>query len=791
MPRCFHWDGKREGLSALTRVMLQLARIALIVAMSGVFASVAAAANSPVEMILNPERRQDGITRLSSMSRPKGLGVVNQFFKRHSKDAEARRLLMNELASGNDATRGILAAVAAGPSPGLAEEAYRALLQKGYGPLLTADMLRRLAKTKPLSLALISVEQLLAQGDTRMRPLLRKNVRNRRVDMALRVACVRALGEFGGNGSVQFLTMTYQMVQQEGAERTVSLRRALLNALAKRGGVDAAPILIDALRVSDLWETAVENLVQIGEPALPSLRLVLETGDRQVEPGVLAVLFELGGIDSKRFLHMLESTSEATRSRARWILLAFPDPELVPELLKLWKSPSGYPTRSELLDILIPYYSDDSVRKLFSEALQSQESAVVEVALRVIAGMDDKELYADVKALAEDDSRAEVRIRAIEAMVELGLFEGRELLERMLQYEEFEVRKVAAWGLRWLGDPAVTANALWDAKDARHPQMRPLLVHAGAKLAGKNVLLESRPAHYGLVEAFDKEEAYEDADSDRSEIKFRGEVIEIITMGSDDDALVVFLPMQYSDPVSILASMKAVAGDRTVIFFRKKEEQGVAPHRINPVLGRWFQGAAEAVIKAREVEGPVDVMGWSMGAGWATMFCAAKPKRCRTLTLASPMSLDFAFWMRTVPSLVRKLTPAPFVEDVVFLDSVKNRFAKRAWGIYYEQYLSRIQVVDDQGAVELSQMRTPMLYEVPEVPFLDLERTLKKLRSTNTPVTLVVGDDDLFAAEWLAIPKLGEGKGLYLHRVPGAGHFALYESPEESGRLLEEALSAE
>jgi hypothetical protein len=255
------------------------------------------AAADPVQKLLDPVTRADGLASLSSMNKAKALGLMGQFFTRHSDDAEVRRLLMNQLSAGGEKTRALLLTVAVGRRPGLAEEAYRVLLQGGHARLLNTDMLRRLAAGKPLALALISAEQLMLLEDLRVRPIYRRLVRNEKAEMALRVACVRGLGEFGGADAVQFLTRTYQWVPRHGSEHTLALRRALLEALGKRGGVDAVPILIDALRLSDLWDTAVENLVKIGGNALPGLKLVLETGDKQVEPGVLAVLFELGGID--------------------------------------------------------------------------------------------------------------------------------------------------------------------------------------------------------------------------------------------------------------------------------------------------------------------------------------------------------------------------------------------------------------------------------------------------------------------------------------------------------------
>jgi pimeloyl-ACP methyl ester carboxylesterase len=457
-------------------------------------------------------------------------------------------------------------------------------------------------------------------------------------------------------------------------------------------------------------------------------------------------------------------------------------------LLRLWKSQSGYPTRSELLDILVPYYSDERVQELFGQALDSKEVAVVETALRVISGMGDQTFSEQIIEIAEDEPRPEIRIQAIESMVELGLFDARDLLERMLLYEDFQVRKVAAWALRWLGDPTQTAPALWDARDGRHPDLRPLLVHAAAKLAAKTVLTDSRPAHYGVAPNFDVQEVYDEADAVRRDFKFRDETIEIITMGSDDEAVIVFLPLHYSDPAPILQALKDLADDRRVIFFRKKRPQGIAPHRVNLVMGRWFQEAADAILKDLQVTEPVDVLGWSMGSAWATLFCAAKPERCRRLLLASPMSLDFVFWEQTVPQLVRQLMPAPFDEDVVFLESVKNRFARRAWGIYYEQYLGRIQVGDSEASTALTQLRSPMLYKVPEAGFLDVERAFKKLVTNHVGMTVVVGGKDLFSGEWIRAAKLGNGQGVRLHRVPGIGHFALYEDPETTGKLLADGL---
>ena len=749
-------------------------------------------AGNPINLIFDPVTKSDGLKKLTGMSKSKALGLVQGYLKRQSKDSEARRMLMHELADGGAAAQQLLVGVAQGKNESLAMEAYQILLQRGQAKLLADDMLSRLARAKPVSLALVAADQLVELKDKRSRPIFRKLVRDRKQDMVVRVASVRSLGKFGGDGIVRFLTTTYQEVQQQRGSQTLSLRKALLKALAAQGGADAVPILIDALRVSDLWDISVSTLVEIGPSALPNLRLVLETGDREVEPGVLAVLFQLRGIDAKRFLHMLEATDKETRKRAGWILLAFPDERLIPDLVSLWGSPSGYPTRAELLGITVPYYADERVKKLYERGFASEEESVVVQTLTVVSGMGDRSFDKEVLALAEDDTRAAVRVRAIEAMVELGLVEGRDLLERMLQFEEFEVRLVAAWALRWIGAPDKTAPALWDAKDGRHPKLKPLLVHAGARLAGSLVLKNSDPSHYGMVAPFDLEVASDEADVERSEVRYDGETLEIIELGSGDDVAVVFSPLVESDPTPIFAGLQELAEDRKVILFRKKQKVGIAPHQVNRVMGEWLVGAANAILKHRKARGAVDVVGWSMGAAWATMFCEADPSRCRTLQLVSPMSLDTVFWNQTVPRLVKKMTPEPLRQDVVFLESVRNRFAPRAWGLYYEQMLGRVQVSDSVKSVPLTQIHFPFLFQVPEATFLIPQKVLGSLLREKISVSLIFGEEDLFGAEWRTVAhKLNQrkGKGLSLHLVRGAGQLPLYENPEEAGGFLVEGLS--
>ena len=291
-------------------------RIAIVVSIYLSFVPGAQANLDAGRMLLDPATRAQAIEDLNKMNARKAHKSVMEAFGEVSDDAEGRRILLQALPQAGEPGYRSLALIAAGDDIELAEAAYRSLILNRQAKRIHRDMKKRLRSGRPLSLALMAVDHFAKVDLKSVIPLLEKVIPDEGMPIELRSSSIFSLTRLNGSKSTRFLNLVYQRSKMGMSPRHLQLRRTIVLALAQLDTEDSVPTLIDALGVEELWHTAVEALVAMGDKVVPTLRLVLETDDSHVEPGVLAVLFRLGKIDSQRFVRMLASSDDDRRNKA-------------------------------------------------------------------------------------------------------------------------------------------------------------------------------------------------------------------------------------------------------------------------------------------------------------------------------------------------------------------------------------------------------------------------------------------------------------------------------------------
>jgi pimeloyl-ACP methyl ester carboxylesterase/HEAT repeat protein len=756
------------------------------------FLNTAHAASNPGRMLLDPATRVEGMEALNSMGANKAHRSVMVVLAEIQDDEEGRRIMMQTLAQAGEAGYRSLALIATGEDVELAETAYRSLMVAEQSSRIHDDMKRRISEGRPMSLALMAIENFAQTGVKSAVPLFERVIPDESIPIELRTSAIFGLGRLAGPKSTRFLNLVYQRSKLGMTPRHLQLRRTIVMALAQLDTQDSVPTLIDALRVEALWPTAVEALVAMGDKVVPALRLVLETDDTHVEPGVLAVLFRLGKIDSQRFVSMLSSNDSDRRNKARWILSSFPDDQIVSEFIELWNKQTAYPTRMEILDLLALHYKDRRVRKIFEDNLSSPKVELKIRALEIVVGEQDRSFEKIVLDMAENDRLNEMRIRAIDAMVYLGLDHGRTLLERMVQYEDADVIQAAIRGLAWLGNASRSPAALHKTIGLRDSKLLNRLIHTEARLTGQIEVPGASPKHYVNVGRFKAKAALSRFDVDTSVLTVNGEKLRLYRFGSGP-GLIVYLPLPYSSPAVLLAGLKGLGEHRTVVMFQKVGGRNVPPYSVNASVDVWMSRSTEAIKKHMKWKGSVDVLGWSLGAVWATRQCHRNPADCRSLILASPLSLNPEFW-RSSEGLIRANLPSTMVPDFDFLVQRVGQFHPMAYADYYEEFMAGSFFHKGSSAIPLVEAGHPFLIKLPEVPILDITRTLEDLARGAIPVVSIFGDTDPYSNEWfdaLSMLKTNEEIPVTVQIIPEAGHMAVFEQPKSVSSFLERLVEPE
>jgi len=750
----------------------------------------ALAAPNGAEMLLNNASKLDGLKRLQQIPYRSARKQIGALIKSVRTDREALRILIEALGLGGKRGARLLARVSQSRDTELALLAYRKVIALNEAKLLQGDMRRRLrGRSEPVILRQISSVELVKLGDKSIIGQLERIIADDGEAIDLRTQCVLDLAKLRGNKSVRFLNLTYQKSRLGFGPKNLKLRRSLIGALAQMESEDSIPTLIDALRVPELWHSSVDALVRLGDRAVPSLRLVLETSDDYLEPGVLAVLFRLKKIEASRFLHMIRSADQSVRDKARWVLTAFPDPAVVDTLVRHWGENELFPTKREILNLLAPHYAVPKVREIFRKAIALRSPELRRMALAIITSAGDRGREKEILGVAEDDPIEELKIQAIRSMVYLNLTMGKSLLERMLQFESRKVLNVASWALGWVGSPRTTPNRLRLTRKFRHPEIMPQLVRTAARLTGIPWMKNAEPGHYRNIPVFNAKRANKSAGVKTKTVEVNGKEITIGSFGSGD-ALLIFAPLPMSDSSAMLRGLEAVADDRKVIFFYDAKTASTPPYRVNAPMATWMRDAANLALKEHGAPSSVDVAGWSLGATWALRFCAEAPKRCKSLALISPLSTNSKFW-NGVPGMLRASLREHLTSELALLEERRGQFESVAWATHYQRFLARLYMVNPVRAAMLSQSDFPLLFAPSEVSFINVQADLLSLIEEKISITAIFGTMDPMGGDWRdqiqlanAAAKDSSKRAITIQELEKTGHLVLYEEPKKSGKLV-------
>ncbi len=747
--------------------------------------AVASAAPDPSTLIFNPTSRAEALSILYKMPARRADAAISKMFVKTGTDREAQRILVEVLGDAGGLGKRNLARLAAGEDTILAEMAYKTMIARGHARDLTSDMLVRLQPGQPPRLALLALEQLKMYRHPKLRSWLEKIIPSDERPLELRIEAVHTLSETEGEEATRFLNLVYNRSKLGYTPRHLRLRRVIIDALAKLGSIDSIPTLIDALRIKELQHHSVDALVKMGEKVVPRLQLVMKTADPRIEPGVLAVLFRLGRIEPDRFIKMLRSSDRDVRQKAKWILISFPDERLVPTLLRMWESGEAYPTRKELIDLLISHYESPIVVALFQRMLTGPDPAIRSRALEVVVGAQDLRARKSIVAMLEEEPLPELRIQALRAAVFLGLKEARKDIEKMIQYEPPNVRKVAIWALGWLGNSQSTLAVLGKTRGQRDADIRPVVVETAARLSGTLVRKNAEASHYSGLKPFNARRTRRKAGTRTYKVTVQHKKVNVVLYGSGRPML-VFSPLPISDPAPVLAGLKGLARKRQLAFFYVENNEA-PPYRVNGLTAIWMREAADKVRTVlRADKKPIDVLGWSLGAVWALDYCAGDASRCSQLVVVSPMSLEADVW-KDVTGLIRGMAPSHLSSTVDMLSVKKNEFHPDVWARHYQEMLAHTMVADTRKATALGLSGYPLFLVPPEAPCVAEEERLASLAQQGLPITGVFGAVDPFGVPWRKyLTNLANryAATVSVHVVDDGNHYMLHEIPKTARKSV-------
>ncbi len=406
--------------------------------------------------------------------------------------------------------------------------------------------------------------------------------------------------------------------------------------------------------------------------------------------------------------------------------------------------------------------------------------------LEIVVGEQDRSFEKIIMDMAENDVSVDMRVRAIDAMVFLGFDHGRILLERMLQFEEEKVIYAAVGGLAWLGNATRSPAALHKTIGLRSESLLNHLIHTEARLTGQLEVPGSAPKNYKNVARFKAKRAIQKSDVDTETIKVDGEKVRLYRFGSGP-GLIVYMPMPNSSPATLLKGLEGLGEHRSVVMFQKVSGPTIPPYSVNASVDGWMKRCTVAIKKHLKWKSSVDILGWSLGAVWAARQCHSNPAQCRSLVLASPLSISPEFW-RGAEGLVRANLPSAMLADFDYLVQRKGQFHPQAYADYYEEFMAGSFFYHGRSAIPLIEAGHPFMIHLPEVPFLDITRTLEDLVRGAVPVVSIFGDTDPYSTEWFdALAQIGQGEDteITLQIIPESGHMAVYEQPRSFSSFFE------
>lgn len=233
-------------------------------------------------------------------------------------------------------------------------------------------------------------------------------------------------------------------------------------------------------------------------------------------------------------------------------------------------------------------------------------------------------------------------------------------------------------------------------------------------------------------------------------------------------------PMNEWDP----AFLGALASSRRVIVldYPGLGLSGAAP-------GRWtFDHASDwisAFITAIHPEGPVDVLGWSMGGFIAQRLAVRHPGQVDHLVLAATNPGGDAAVLG--PRWVQEADSSG--DDAAYLDT-NYPPRRRAAG---ERFLRRLDAALASGRYpgEFVPRATRRAMVAAEDPWLRSNVNLRELRRTAVPALVVTGADDVITP---AVNSRRLSRALpnaILRLVPHAGHSFLFQQPRAVARMID------
>ena len=606
--------------------------------------------------------------------------------------------------------------------------------------------------------------------------LARKGLRD--PDRLVRAASARALAVLGDSGSARALVEAYQGERQHVSSENLELRVALLDAVGLFASADLAPMLADACGVAGEERAAVDALVKIGRPAVPTLLLVVKVGDMVRIPFAVEALARIGSGVGQAAEGLFKHPREAVRELGRDLMAASGDPQAVAALLTLFRS-EQLEDPVPLVEAIATIATPEARAALFEASVHPNEA----VRIAAIDGLgasharDAATITAIVK-VAELDSSVQVKRAAVRALYRLGPPELVPLLQKMVQYEGPDVRTEAIEALGWAGDPDVVpalASRRGDAQGAERIALEAAL---------KRLTRSSSPGSYTSWHSAWRESVDPPSQGARRGTLQRGAVtLHYRTAGSG-------------------FAIVAVAGDHPGDLFARALQPLASGYQIVTYDGRGtgsstgrgafsLEDALEDLDALRTTLGihKMTLVGHELGGLVALAYAKAHPKEVNRVVLVSTPARATR---GGAAELAARALKGAWQKDLTTLDARHAWYHPAAWLRYREAALAPGYVTRIEDAPRLA------AFPVDPIARQALQDALKGAElgslvgAVKVPVLAIVGEHAPLAANDLAlVARLSKSQPRFrLERVPGTSHHPELEARDAFVDLVRSFLSA-
>ncbi len=235
--------------------------------------------------------------------------------------------------------------------------------------------------------------------------------------------------------------------------RDQTIRWAAIETMGKIGGTQAAQLLVTTLKQgkSEEQETAVQALIQIGQPAVDPLIDIFEEADSNLQEIIKSILVNIKNAAVDPLVTALKHSDVAVvRRTIVQILGEIGDPQAVAALVPALDD-RDWGMRWAAAQALGKIGDTRAVEPLVA-ALNDQESSVRWTAAEALGEIGDPQAIESLTALLNNCDLPFVRRQVVAALGKIGGSQAKEVLTNALNDEDSDVQEVATQALAKMED---------------------------------------------------------------------------------------------------------------------------------------------------------------------------------------------------------------------------------------------------------------------------------------------------------------------------------------------------